>query len=125
MGHQSLHINDSALNKANSTGPGVGVAVLELEIDFLGAETHKRNLHVGLSDANDEDFATKLNGVDLDNSQFYCLKGSDGEEKELRLTAAAIEDSTPEHSRAVVNEPPASLDIATPASSIETPGSTL
>lgn len=30
MGHQSLHVEDTALHEADGTGPGVGVSVLEL-----------------------------------------------------------------------------------------------
>lgn len=70
MGHQSLHINNSALDEANSAGPGIGVAVLELEIDFLGAKTHERDLYVGLSDANDEDFAAEFDRVNLTDAEY-------------------------------------------------------
>ncbi len=65
MRHQPFHVEHSALHEANCARPGVGVAVLKLEVDFLGAETHEWDLHVWLADADDEDFAAKFDGVDL------------------------------------------------------------
>lgn len=65
MRHQPLHIQHAALHEADGARPGVGVAVLELEVDFLGAEAHERDLHLWLADADDEDFAAELDGVDL------------------------------------------------------------
>lgn len=65
MRHQPLHIEHAALHEADGARPGVGIAVLELEVDFLGAEAHERDLHVRLADADDEDFAAELDGVDL------------------------------------------------------------
>lgn len=65
MSNQSLHVQDPALHEPDGARPGVGVAVLELEVDFLGAEAHEGDLDVGFADANDEDLAAKFDGVDL------------------------------------------------------------
>lgn len=65
MGDQTFHVEDAALDETDGPRPGVGVAVLELEVDFLGAEAHEGDLHVGLAHADDEDFAAELDGVDL------------------------------------------------------------
>lgn len=65
MRNQILHIDDIVLHEADSAGPGVGVAVLELQVYLLRAEAHEGDGHVGLADADDEDFAAELDGVDL------------------------------------------------------------
>lgn len=65
MRHQPLHVEHAALHEANGAWPGVGVAVLELEVNFLGTEAHERDLHVWFADADDEDFAAEFDGVDL------------------------------------------------------------
>lgn len=64
MRNQSVQIHHPALDQSNCAGPGVGVAVLELEVNLLGAEAHKGELHLGLPDADDEDLAAKLDAVD-------------------------------------------------------------
>lgn len=65
MGHQPFHIEDSALHQADGAGPGVGVTVLELKVDLLRTEAHKGDLHIGFANANNEDFTSELDGVDL------------------------------------------------------------
>ena len=64
MRDQSMQIHDPALDQSNGAGPRVGVAVLELEVDLLGAEAHKGELHLGLADPDDEDLAAELDAVD-------------------------------------------------------------
>ena len=64
MSHQPIQIDDAALNEPDGARPGVGIAVLKLEVDFLGAEAHKGELHLGLADADDEDFPAELDAVD-------------------------------------------------------------
>lgn len=63
--HQRLHVDDAVLHQPDSPRPGVGVAVLELEVDLLRAETHEGDLHVGFPNADDEDLAAEFDGVDL------------------------------------------------------------
>ena len=65
MSNQPLHVQDPTLHQADCSWPGVGIAVLELKIDFLGAQAHKGELHLWLADTNDEDFAAKFDGVYL------------------------------------------------------------
>ncbi len=64
MRHQPPQIHDPALHQPNGPRPRVGVAVLELEVDFLGAEAHKGQAHLRFPDADDEDLAAKLDAVD-------------------------------------------------------------
>lgn len=65
MGHQPFHIEDPALHQADGTGPGVGVTVLELKVDLLRTEPHEGDLHIGFADADNKDFTSKFDGVDL------------------------------------------------------------
>lgn len=65
MGNQVLHVDDAALDESDGSRPGVGIAVLELKVDLLGAETHEGDLHVGLADTDDEDFAAEFDRIDL------------------------------------------------------------
>lgn len=81
MRDQPLHVKHAALHEADGARPGVGVAVLELEVDFLGAKTHEWDLHVWLANADNEDFAAEFDGVDLGvfgqhNVAIYELGGS-------------------------------------------------
>lgn len=64
MRHELLHIDHPVLHQSYRPRPCVAVPILELEIDFLRAETHERNTHVGFSDTNDEDFPAEFNAVD-------------------------------------------------------------
>lgn len=64
MRHQPLQIDHAALHQPDGARPRVGVPVLELQVDFLGAEAHERDLHVWLADADDEDFAAEFDGPD-------------------------------------------------------------
>lgn len=59
-----MEVHDPALDQPDGARPRVGVAVLELEVDLLGAEAHKGELHLGLADADDEDLAAELDAVD-------------------------------------------------------------
>lgn len=68
VGNQVLHVDDAVLDQSDGSGPGIGIAVLELEVDLLRAETHEGDLHVGFPDADDEDFAAEFDGVDLPRS---------------------------------------------------------
>lgn len=65
MGDEVLHVDDAALDETDGARPGVGVAVLELQVDLLRAEAHEGELHVGFADADDEDFAAEFDRVDL------------------------------------------------------------
>lgn len=64
MRHQPTQIHNPALHQPNGPRPRIGVAVLELEVDFLGAEAHKGQAHLGFPDADDEDLAAELDAVD-------------------------------------------------------------
>ncbi len=64
MRHQPLQINHAALHQPDRARPRVGVPVLELQVDFLRAEPHERDLHLGLADADDEDFAAEFDRPD-------------------------------------------------------------
>lgn len=68
MSDEVLHVDDTVLDEADGAWPGVGVAVLELQVDLLGAEAHEGELHVGLADADDKDFAAEFDRVDLQGS---------------------------------------------------------
>ena len=64
MRHQPAQIHNPALHQPDGPRPRIRIAVLELEVDFLGAEPHKRQLHLGLADADDKDLASELDAVD-------------------------------------------------------------
>lgn len=68
MGDEVLHVDDTVLDEADGAWPGVGVAVLELQVDLLGAEAHEGELHIGLANADDKDFAAEFDRVDLQGS---------------------------------------------------------
>ena len=61
---QRLEVDDAASQQPDGSGPGVGVAVLELQVDLAGAEAHEGDLDLGPADADDEDLAAELGGVD-------------------------------------------------------------
>ena len=64
MRHQPTQIHHAALHQANRAGPRVRIAVLELEVNLLGAEPHKGEAHLGFPDADDEDLAAEFHAVD-------------------------------------------------------------
>ena len=64
VGDQSLKIHDTSLQQTDGSGPCIGVAVLELEVDLAGAEAHEGDLDFVLADANDEDLAAELDSLD-------------------------------------------------------------
>ena len=64
MRHEPAQLDDPALDEPDGPGPRVGVAVLELEVDLLGAEAHKGEAHLRLPDADDEDLPAELDAVD-------------------------------------------------------------
>lgn len=64
MRHQRAQIHHPALDQPDGTRPRIAVAVLELQVDFLGTEAHKGEGHVGLADADDEDLAAETDAVD-------------------------------------------------------------
>jgi len=64
MRNQLAQINHTRLVQPNSLGPSIAVAVLELQIHLAGTQSHERNLHLVLADADDEDFAAELDGLD-------------------------------------------------------------
>lgn len=83
MSNEFLEINDAALVQADGLGPGVAVAVLELEIYFAGAEAHKGDCDLVFANANDKDFAAELDGLDgavdgaFDARAFHGVRGLD------------------------------------------------
>ena len=64
MRHEPAQLQHPALDQPDGARPRVGVAVLELEVDLLGAEAHEGQAHLGLADADDEDLAAELDAVD-------------------------------------------------------------
>jgi hypothetical protein len=64
VGDQLLEVHDTSLQQTDGSGPCVGVAVLELEVDLAGAEAHEGDLDFVLADADDEDLAAELDGLD-------------------------------------------------------------
>jgi hypothetical protein len=83
MRNQLTQIDNTALVQPNSLGPGIAVAVLELQIHLAGTQSHERNLHLVLADANDKDLAAKLDRLDsgadgaLDTRAFHGVRGLD------------------------------------------------
>ncbi len=64
MRDQLMHINDAILDQPDGSRPRIGIAILELQVDFLRAETHKGDRHVGFAHADNEDFAAEFDAVD-------------------------------------------------------------
>lgn len=64
MRHQTAQIQDATIHQANGARPRVGIPVLELEIDLLGAEPHERHLHVRLAHPDHKHLAPELDAVD-------------------------------------------------------------
>lgn len=64
VGDELGEVQDAALEQANGAGPGVAVAVLQLDVDLADTGAHKGNADLVLADANDEDLAAKLGGPD-------------------------------------------------------------
>jgi hypothetical protein len=60
---QVAELNDTALDQSDSLRPCVAVAVLELEVDLACGQAHKGDLNLVLADANDEDLAAELDGL--------------------------------------------------------------
>lgn len=83
MRNQLLQINNTALVQPDSLGPCIAVAVLELEVDLAGAKAHEGDFDFVFADANDEDFAAELDGLDgavdgaFDASAFHGVRGLD------------------------------------------------
>jgi hypothetical protein len=63
VGDQITELDDTALDQPDSLRPCVAVAVLELEIDLPCGQAHEGNLDLVLADANDEDLAAELDGL--------------------------------------------------------------
>jgi len=61
---QLPEVDDAVLHEPDGLGPRVCVAVLELEVDLARGEAHEGNLHLVLADADDEDLAAELDGLD-------------------------------------------------------------
>ncbi len=64
MRNQPSHIHNPTLHEPDSTGPGIRIAVLKLQIDLLGTEAHKRETHLRFPDTDDEDLAPELDAPD-------------------------------------------------------------
>nr|POE79861.1 hypothetical protein CFP56_07927 [Quercus suber] len=64
MGDEGGEVEDAAAQQADGARPGVGVAVLELQVDLARAEAHEGQADLGLANADDEDLAAELGGVD-------------------------------------------------------------
>lgn len=63
MSNQVAELNDTALDQPDGLGPCVAVAVLELEVDLACRQAHEGDLDLVLANANDEDLAAKLDGL--------------------------------------------------------------
>lgn len=83
MRNQLLEVNDTALVQPDGLGPSIAVAVLELEVDLTSGEAHKRDFDFVFANADDEDFAAKLDGLDgcvdgaFDTGAFHGVRGLD------------------------------------------------
>ena len=64
MRNQLGQVQDTALEQANGSWPGVAVAVLQLDIDLAHTGAHKGNVNLILADANNKDLAAKLGRPD-------------------------------------------------------------
>ena len=64
VGNQLLQVNNTVLNQANGSRPSVGVAVLVLEIDLLGAQAHEWDVHLVFADSDNENLAAELHTPD-------------------------------------------------------------
>ncbi len=64
MRNQPMQIHNPALHQPNGSGPRIGIAVLELQVDLLRAQPHKRKLHLRLADTDDKDLAAEFDAVD-------------------------------------------------------------
>jgi hypothetical protein len=64
VGDQLLEVHDTSLQQTDGSGPCVGVAVLELEVDLAGAEAHEGDLDFVLANTDDENLAAELDGLD-------------------------------------------------------------
>lgn len=92
MRHEPAQLEHAALDEPDGPGPGVCVAVLELEVDLLGAEAHKGEAHLGLADADDEDLAAELDAVD---GGVDAALDAGALERDARLHAAGQRDDFP------------------------------
>src|SRR5262245_2780934 len=64
MRDQLAQIDDATLDQTDGFRPCVAVPVLELEVDFSCAQPHEWDLHLVLSNANDEHLAANLDSLD-------------------------------------------------------------
>lgn len=64
MSDEPGQVNHAALDQTDSAGPGVAVSVLKLDVDFTNTSAHEGNVDLVLSNTNDEDLATEVNGPD-------------------------------------------------------------
>ena len=64
MRHQPPQIHHPTLHQPNRTRPRIRIAVLELQINLLRTQPHKRQLHLRFPHANDENFPAELDAVD-------------------------------------------------------------
>lgn len=93
--HQLPQINNPVLHQTNSARPGVGVPVLVLKVDLLGAQTHEGNLHFILANTNHKHLAAEFHTPDggrhtaLHTCAFQRKTGS----QSIRGRAIAIVDS--------------------------------
>lgn len=76
-------VNNAVLDQADSTGPGVAVSVLELDVDLTDTGAHKGDVDLVLSNTNDEHLSAKVDGPDgsgdaaLDTSALKSDRGLD------------------------------------------------
>lgn len=64
MRDKSFRINNPRLHQPYRLRPRIRIPILELQIHLPCTQPHKRNLHLVLPDANDEDLAAELDGLD-------------------------------------------------------------
>jgi hypothetical protein len=64
MCNQLAQLNHAALDQPNRLGPCIAVPVLELQVHLTRRQSHERDLHLVLADADDEYLAAELDGLD-------------------------------------------------------------
>ena len=64
MRHELLHIDHAVLHQPDRARPRVAVPVLVLQVDLERAQSHKRNRHLVLANANHKDLPAELDAPD-------------------------------------------------------------
>ena len=78
MGHQAVQVDHPTLHQANGPRPRIRIPILELLINFLGTQSHERDLHFRLANTDDENLPTEFHAVDggvdaaLDTGTLEC-----------------------------------------------------